>query len=143
MPQGVGIQVEGTKATQPRFGFGSAGREHVSKVFVSEEHNKSLHGIESPGPFMYRRDPSIGAQHLSQKDNGPKWVFPTADRFKYDHVKRSDAAPGAGAYSLGSALGPQASSAMESAPMAGFGKADRETVSKIYISQEHVSQIPP
>ena len=32
MQSGVGLQVSSSKHTQPMFGFGSAGREHVQKV---------------------------------------------------------------------------------------------------------------
>jgi hypothetical protein len=138
MPQGVGLQVSSSKQTQPMFGFGSAGREHVAKVFVSEEHNKSLHGIDSPGPMMYTLNGSVGKQELSKTRNQPAWVFASSDRFKYDHVKRAATSPGPGAYALGMAVGPQVASTKESAPMPGFGTSNREQMGKLYISSEHV-----
>lgn len=137
MPNGVGMQVSSAKASQPMFGFGTAGRQHVEKVFVSEEHNKSLYGVDSPGPVSYTLDSSVGRQGLSQKANQPKWVFSTGERFSYDHVKRAAGSPGPGSYSMGQSVGPQVSSSMHSSPMAKFGTATRELVSKVYISHEH------
>jgi len=137
MPQGVGQQVSSSKHTEPMFGFGSAGREHVAKVFVSEEHNKSLHGIESPGPMMYHLNGSVGKQELSKTRNQPAWVFSSSNRFKYDHVKRAATSPGPGSYSLSQSVGPQVASTKASSPMPGFGTSNREQMEKLFISQEH------
>ena len=138
MPQGVGTQVSSSKQTQPMFGFGSAEREHVEKVFVSEDHNKSLFGIESPGPMMYTLQSAVGKQDLSRKANQPSWVFASSERFRYDHVKRAATSPGPGAYTLGQSVGPQVASTKHSAPLPGFGTSNREHMGKLYISSEHV-----
>ena len=48
-----GHQTSSSAASQPKFGFGSAQRSQMERVFVSEEHNKSLFGTHSPGPCSY------------------------------------------------------------------------------------------
>ena len=134
---GVGLQVNSSKQTQPMFGFGSAGREHVSKVYITEEHNKSLFGLESPGPQVYTLNGSVGRQELSRTRNQPSWVFASSDRFKYDHVKRAATSPGPGSYTLAQAVGGQVVSTKESAPMPGFGTSNRDQMNKLYISPDH------
>ena len=138
MAGGVGPQVSSGKQTQPMFGFGSAGREHVAKVFLSEGHNKSLHGIDSPGPQVYTLLGSVGKQELSKTRNQPSWVFASSNRFKYDHVKRAATSPGPGSYTLGQSVGPQFDSSKASAPLPGFGTSNRDQMGKLYISSEHV-----
>mmetsp|Transcript_15449 Transcript_15449/g.39847 ORF Transcript_15449/g.39847 Transcript_15449/m.39847 type:complete len:308 (+) Transcript_15449:95-1018(+) len=133
---GVGQQVSSAKQSQPMFGFGSATRDHVKNVYISEEHNKSLHGVNSPGP-MYTVDASVGVQHLSQKGNQPRWVFSAAQRFQYEHVKRAATSPGPGSYTLGASVGPQFDSSKHSSPMPGFGTSNRDQMEKIFISTEH------
>lgn len=133
---GVGVQVSSAKHTQPLYGFGTATRDHVAKVFISQEHNQTTSGQESPGP-VYTTDIAIGRQQLSQKGNGPAWVMGNAERFSYDHVKRAASAPGPGAYTLGAAVGPQVASTKHSAPMPGFGTSNRDQMQKLFISSEH------
>ena len=48
-----GNQASSSTASQPKFGFGSAHRNQMERVFISEEHNKSLFGTHSPGPCSY------------------------------------------------------------------------------------------
>lgn len=125
------------------FGFGTSNRDNVAKVYVSEEHNKSLHGCESPGPMMYSLDASVGRQHHSHKGNQPRWLFTSANRFAYEHVNRAATSPGPGSYVLGQAVGPQFSSTKTSAPMPGFGTSNRDQMQKVFISTEHVSKRMP
>ena len=134
---GLGVQVSSQTHTEPLFGFGTAGREHVAKVYLSEEHNKSLHGCDSPGPSMYTLNAAVGTQQLSKKSNQPKWVFASSNRFQYDHVKRATTSPGPGAYTLNAAVGNQVLSTMHSAATPGFGASTRDQMGKIYISPEH------
>ena len=140
---GVGVQVSSSKHSQPLYGFGTAERSHVEKVFVSEEHNKSLYGIESPGPMMYTLQGAVGRQELSRKENQPTWVFSSSERFRYEHVKRAATSPGPGAYTMSASVGPQPSSTKTSAPLPGFGTSNRDQMQKIYISPEHVCAIAP
>lgn len=137
MASGVGQQVSSSKQTQPMFGFGTANRQHVAKVFVSEEHNKSLHGCESPGPQMYTLLGAVGTQQLSATRNQPSWVFASSNRFQYEHVKRAATSPGPGAYTLTMAVGTQYLSTKASSPVPGFGTSNRDQMNKLYISPDH------
>jgi len=137
MTNSVGTQVSSNKHTQPMFGFGSSERHHVQKVFVSEEHNKALHGCDSPGPQVYTLQGAVGKQDLSKTRNQPAWVFGSSNRFKYEHVKRAATSPGPGAYTLNQAVGSQVVSTKESSPIFGFGTSNREHMNKLYISTDH------
>jgi hypothetical protein len=59
---GVGTQVSSKQSSAPLYGFGSSTRDHQEKVFIAEEHNKSLYGTGSPGPMMYNLPSSVGKQ---------------------------------------------------------------------------------
>lgn len=136
-----GTQASSSARSQPKFGFGSAGRHHVERVFVSNEHNKSLFGTHSPGPCSYNHKGSIGKQDVSRL-NGmsatqPSWAFGSTKRFQYDHVKRAINSPGPGSYALGQSVGVQSLSTRQSAPIAGFGSSTREHTAKVYMSPEH------
>jgi len=133
----VGSQASSTRVTEPMCGFGSANREQVALLYVSEEHNKSLHGIDSPGPMNYNLTAAIGRQCDSKKTSGATPVFTVSDRFAYEHPSRTDTSPGPGVYTIEPAVGRQASSTKASAPMPGFGTSNREQMNKIYISAEH------
>lgn len=132
-----GSQATSKQQSQPIYGFGSGTREHAAKCFVSEDHNKSRHGMESPGPMVYKLGGAFGRQQQSRGANQPAWVFGSTNRFQYDHVKRAATSPGPGAYSLGQAVGTQVSSTKSSAAAFGFGTSDRAHVAKMYISPEH------
>lgn len=135
-----GMQATSSIRTQPAAGFGSAERSHLEKVFMSEEHNKSLRGTQSPGPCSYNIKGSLGKQDSSRLGIGasqPTWVFGSTKRFQYDHVKRAAATPGPGTYVSDSSTGRQASSTRHTAPLFGFGSSDRSQQAKLYLSPEH------
>ena len=133
-----GTQVSSAIQSAPTFGFGSAERRHVEKVYLSEEHQKSLHGIDSPGPLAaYRMSASVGRQESSQKANHPTYTFGGGGRFKNESEKRASTQPGPGAYELLQSIGPQVASNRAAAPMPGFGASTRQTQDKLYISPEH------
>lgn len=132
-----GSQATSKQQSQPIYGFGSSTREHAAKCFVSEDHNKSRHGCDSPGPMVYKLGGAFGRQQQSRGANQPAWVFGSTNRFQYDHVKRAASSPGPGAYSLGQAVGTQVSSTKQSSAAFGFGTSDRANVAKQYISREH------
>lgn len=138
MGSSFGSQISSAARTEPIAGFGSAGREHVRKVYVSEEHNKALHGIDSPGPLAYSLKTTVtNKQDSSRIRNPPTWVFGSTQRFKYEHVKRAASSPGPGAYHLQQSVGPQVASTKSSSPMAGFGTSDRTVQNKLYLSPDH------
>ena len=60
-----GQQASSSARSQPKFGFGSAERSQMERVFVSEEHNKSLFGTHSPGPCTYGARSSLGKQVIA------------------------------------------------------------------------------
>ena len=135
-----GQQTSSSIRSQPKFGFGSAGRQHVEKVFVSEEHNKSLFGTQSPGPASYGIKGSLGKQDTSRLGTGetqPSWVFGSTKRFQYDHVKRAANSPGPGQYGYSTGVGRQSLSTRQSSPNFGFGTSDRSHQAKVYMSPEH------
>ena len=133
-----GTQVSSAIQSAPTFGFGSAERRHVEKVYLSEEHQKSLHGIDSPGPLAaYRMSASVGRQESSQKANHPTYTFGGGGRFKNESETRASKQPGPGAYELLQSIGPQVASNRAAAPMPGFGASTRQTQDKLYISPEH------
>lgn len=130
--RGIQAQVSSQKATAPMFGFGSSTRAHVEKVFISQDHNKGLHGINSPGPMAgYQMTAAVGNQVDSKKAGQPAWVMGKADRFVYDHVKRAAGAPGPGAYPQTPGVGPQVSSNKESSARYGFGTSNRDHMAKV------------
>ena len=131
-------QVSSAVQSAPNFGFGSAGRHHVEKVYLSEEHQKSLHGLDSPGPLAgYKMADSVGRQESSRKANHPTYTFGGGGRFQTEDAKRAASQPGPGTYELRQSVGPQVASNRSSAPMAGFGASTRQTQNKLYISPEH------
>jgi len=134
---GVGSQVSSKNTSQPIYGFGSSTREHLAKTFITEEHNKALHGVNSPGPATYMLQGAVGKQQLNQNNTEPAWVFGTGQRFVYDHVKRAAASPGPGSYTNTPAVGQQVASTKPTTPRYGFGTGNRDQQQKVFISQEH------
>jgi len=135
--QSCGSQVSSAKQTEPIFGFGTSERHHVANIFISEEHNKSRHGLTSPGPAVYTLKGAFNKQEVSKQKTAPTWVFGTGQRFKYDFVKRGATSPGPGAYTLSMSVGAQPSSMKQSAANFSFGSGTRDHQAKLYVSQEH------
>jgi hypothetical protein len=67
---GIGNQADSKKVSLPHFGFGTSTREDQERVFVTQEHNKTLFGRLSPGPSTYTLNPAMGKQHLSYEPVG-------------------------------------------------------------------------
>lgn len=133
-----GTQVSSAVQSAPTFGFGSAERRHVEKVYLSEEHQKSLHGLDSPGPLAsYRMSASVGKQENSRRANHPTYTFAGGGRFKDEGSRRAASQPGPGSYELRQSVGPQVASNRPSSGAAGFGASTRNTQNKLYISPEH------
>jgi hypothetical protein len=134
-----GNQASSSTASQPKFGFGSAHRNQMERVFISEEHNKSMFGKHSPGPCSYTLKGAMGKQDASRLNGNaatqPAWAFGSTKRFQYDHVKRAMNSPGPGSYAMTASVGKQ--STRESAPIFGFGSSTRENQAKVYMSPEH------
>ena len=66
-------QHEGMKSSAPRWGMGTASRDQVKKVYISETHTQDILGTHSPGPVY----------EPANKTPGPKWGFAKSSRFDY------------------------------------------------------------
>ena len=116
-------------------GFGSANREHMQKVFVSQEHQKSqFFGACSPGPTKYTQMSTLEPHPDARIRNPPQVIFTTAKRTETDKLEKR---PGPTKYNLPAGLGPQVDSTKQSAGMFGFGASTRDTREKIFVSREH------
>ena len=141
---GIGDQTLSSKASLPHYGFGTATRDQVQKVYITSDHNKALFGRGSPGPSTYMLNPAMGKQRLSSGPSGysrssknqsqPSWVMGKAERFEPD---RAIQMPGPCAYTITPAVGVQVSSKKPSLPRFGFGSGTRDDAAKVYISAEH------
>jgi len=89
---GVGKQSDSKKSSTPQFGFGSCERVGREKMFISADHEKSMYGVNSPGPGSANPESSLSKQWSSKHPTGPSWGFGTSSRFKYNH--QSTPAPG-------------------------------------------------
>ena len=146
-------KVNSTKSTEPRYGMGSSTREHMSKVFISNEHNTTNdYGKEGPGPIynptLNQRSYGVGNQVLSsgpspysaggidgvRNGSQPSWVLGKAERFEKDGAAW---VPGPGTYPIRPAVGPQSNGRLASAPLYSFGASSREVANKVFISHEH------
>jgi len=134
----IGVQHDSKKSTAPIYGFGSADRANMAKVFLTPEHAKSDYGKNGPGP-IYDLKTSFGKQDSSKNPSGPLYSFGTADRFQKPSAglsKRSTSVPGPGAYTSPSSIGRQTDSAKESAAQYGFGSSTRSNQEKVFLSAE-------
>lgn len=130
-----GVQHDSKKSTAPIYGFGSADRTQLQKVFLTPEHSKSDYGKNSPGP-IYDVKSSVGQQTSSKNTSAPLFSFGTADRFSRKAKMGQGAQPGPGAYRVPSSLGTQHDSSKNSAPDFGFGSSTRVHQEKVYLSEE-------
>jgi hypothetical protein len=140
-----GAQPLGKYRSASEFGFGTSSRETAGKVFLTQKHMAlSCAGRASPGPAGYTLPQSVGGkQPDGRKKDAPTWTFGSAQRFRprTAPVKPDGHAgnnPGPGHYvSPPASVGPQVLGRFKSQPIPSFGKADREKVRRVWISQEH------
>lgn len=90
----VGSQADSKKNSLPKYSFGTSGRDQRGKVYISADHEKSAHGLNSPGPASVGGKSSLGRQSNSKNPNGSSWSFGSARRFVYNESR----VPGPGAY---------------------------------------------
>lgn len=103
----------------PLFGFGTSNRENVSKVFLSSAHEKSKHGLGSPGPAaLYERKGALA---------GHEYGFGSDDRFQRlgRHLADASELPGPGSYDHDSTFNTQHSSSRRTDSSYGFGTSNR------------------
>lgn len=130
-----GTQHDSKKSTAPIYGFGSADRQQLQKVFLTPEHAKSDYGKMSPGP-IYDLKSAMGLQSSSKKVSAPLFSFGTSDRFAKPKTGPGLSVPGPGAYQSPSSLGKQGDSSKNSAPDYGFGSSTRSHQEKVFLSEE-------
>ena len=88
---------------------------------------------------------TLGPQ--AARESAPMYGFGTSTRanrekvfVSHEHSLLADSetrSPGPATYEQRPSIGPQVNGALESSPLYGFGKSDRDTAAKVYISKEH------
>lgn len=139
MPSAVSRQHDSQKHSYASWKFGTSTRNDQAKVYVSQEHAKSVtEYIESPGPAVYGHRGGLGTQPDSRKADSAVFGMGTSARFFYEKSHVTDKAyPGPGTYKLGSAQGRQYTSDRRSAPKPAFTKADRDrTAQAVYLGPD-------
>ena len=119
-----GKQPDGRKVDPPMYGFGSATRDKVRAVFVSNDHQKTdFYGKDSPGPATYLLPPSVGGkQPDGKKADPPSWSMSSTSRAPVEGVVESPRA----IYAVQSVIGPQSDGKFPNAPSFGFGASTRD-----------------
>lgn len=134
---GFGGQCLSRMRTSPGYGFGTSGRDQISRTFISSEHDRaqcrSAGGNNSQGA-IYRTSTGFGHQQTSNNASSPS--------FRFGLSKRSDMAlesraPGAGEYKTTSSVGKQVDSTKQTAAKASFGSCSRDDMGKVFISTDH------
>ena len=124
--------------SEPLFGFGSADRQQVKKVFISQSHQRTdMYGIASPGPHAnYKVNSSIGGrQPLARNASLPSFSFASKAR---PLLTSKAVSPGPHARgTLPQSIGPQPESMKPRASTPTFGAGTRDLANKLYVSQEH------
>lgn len=132
----LGVQHDSRKTSSPVFGFGSADRNALARVFISVEHCRADFGKVGPGA-VYDLQSGFGTQNSSKNSNPPKFTFGTASRFLQPsaaRAKRNPQVPGPGAYSAGSSIGKNPESNKINQAAFGFGTATRDDARRVFIS---------
>mmetsp|Transcript_23331 Transcript_23331/g.68066 ORF Transcript_23331/g.68066 Transcript_23331/m.68066 type:complete len:290 (-) Transcript_23331:55-924(-) len=131
MSSTFGVQAYSHRPSSPSFGFGSASRADMQKLFAGKDHTLVTH--ISPGA-RYDMKGSVGQQVESTRSSSPQWRVGTASRW----VSAPSTSPGPARYdSRRSAVGPQQTSNNRSSPLFGFGSSTRDHQDKLYVSKSH------
>ena len=137
MPGAIGPQIEARKKTEPKFGFGSADRNAVAKVYVSKEHSKTDFGKITPGA-IYETKSTFGKQDLSKNRSSSSCSFGSASRFlkpSGERAKRNPQVPGPGSYPAQTSIGKMVSSERQTGEAFSFGGATRDAAQKVFLSK--------
>ena len=82
VPAAVSKQHDSQKHSYASWKFGTSTRADQAKVFVSQEHAKSVpEYIDSPGPGVYTSQGGIGAQPDSRRSTSESFGMGTSARF--------------------------------------------------------------
>lgn len=135
MPGAVSKQHDSQKHSYSSWKFGTSTRADQAKVYVSQEHAKSVtEFIDSPGPSAYQHSGGIGSQSDSRKTTEPQFGMGTSSRFYDSNVKGP---PGPGTYQIRSSQGRQVTSDKTSNPISSFPRADRDkTATTVFLGKK-------
>ena len=128
-----GSQCLSCRLTAPQFGFGTAHRSAVEKVYLTPEHARTNYGKNSPGP-VYDVKSSMGKQENSRNLSAPFFTFGTAERMT---LQRASKSPGPGHYAQPTSVGKQVDSTRGSSSTFGFGSSTREHMERCFMSRDH------
>lgn len=131
-----GMQGLSHRNSFPLYGFGTSDRQNVTKVFISSLHEKSKHGVESPGPAaMYSRGSGL---------DGSEYGFGTDERYMRRDRMLNDQGelPGPGSYDHDSTFNQQHSSSRRTDSRYSFGSSDRAMQAKTFVSEFHAKASP-
>ena len=132
----LGVQHDSRKASAPVFGFGSADRNALARVFISVDHCRADFGKLGPGA-VYDMKSGFGTQNSSKNANPPKFSFGTASRFLQPsaaRARRNPQVPGPGSYAAPSSIGRSMDSNAINQAAFGFGTATRDDAQRVFIS---------
>ena len=119
-----GDQILSNRNSNPKYGFGTAGRQSSFKLFHTKEQTAGNVGIVGPGP-IYDVPSSVGLQNNSRKNSAPAYRF--GARAASDANLQKEARPGPGTYAHTDSLGMQWNSKKNTSSAWKFGSSNRWT----------------
>ena len=114
-----------TRSTAPAFSFGSGNRQTRAKCYYTGDLNKEMSGRSSPGPVTALQDMAKDA--VSNWDAPPNFSFGGKNVGRNKLLQQS-CMVGPAQYGGVDAVGEQASSMCATAPIIGFGSAERRHI---------------
>jgi len=118
-----------THSTAPAFSFGSGDRQSRAKCYDAGDLNKEMSGQSSPGPVTALQN--MGNDAVSTWDASPNFSFGGKNVGRNKLLKQS-CMMGPAQYGGVDAVGEQASSMCATAPIIGFGSAERRHIDLQY-----------
>lgn len=114
-----------THSTAPAFSFGSGDRQSRAKCYGTGDLNKEMSGHSSPGPATALQD--MAKDSVSTWNAQPNFSFGGKNVGRNSLPKQS-CTMGPAQYGVVNSVGEQASSTCATAPIIGFGSAEREKI---------------
>mmetsp|Transcript_31170 Transcript_31170/g.105719 ORF Transcript_31170/g.105719 Transcript_31170/m.105719 type:complete len:462 (-) Transcript_31170:146-1531(-) len=128
-----------TRSTAPAFSFGSGNRQTRAKCYYTGDLNKEMSGRSSPGPVTALQDMAKDA--VSNWDAPPNFSFGGKNVGRNKLLQQS-CMVGPAQYGGVDAVGEQASSMCATAPIIGFGSAERRHIDFQYVPNDIPPHIP-
>ena len=114
-----------TRSTAPAFSFGSGDRQARAKCYCTGDLNKEMSGRSSPGPVTALQN--MGKDAVSTRDAPPNFSF-GGKNVRRNKILQQSCMMGPAQYGGVDAVGEQASSMCVTAPIVGFGSAERQHI---------------